>query len=126
MFIIGNFFIAIAEVLSLVLNVIFWLILVRALISWVNPDPFNPIVQFLYRTTDPLLEPIRRRLPLSSIDLSPIIVWIIIVFLQSFLIASLKDIGYDMRQHRLGVQTSHVLRENSKDSSGKDFVCLIK
>ena len=110
MFILGNFFIAIAEVLRLVLDVIFWLILVRALISWVNPDPFNPIVQFLYRATDPILEPIRRRLPFGPVDLSPIIVWIMIVFLQSFLIASLKDIGYDMRQHQSRTTIERMVR----------------
>ena len=97
MFILGNLFIALSQVLDLVLNLILWLVIIRALISWVSPDPYNQIVQFLYRTTDPILEPVRRRLPVMPIDLSPIIVWLGIVFLKNFLVASILHIGYDMQ-----------------------------
>ena len=100
MFILGNLFIALARVLDAILFMAYWLILIRALISWVNPDPYNPFVQFLHRTTEPLLEPVRRLLPMGRIDFSPIIVFILIMFLQSFLVESLKDFGYHMRQPR--------------------------
>ena len=93
MFVLGNFIIGMAQVLGAVLSIAWWLILIRAFLSWVNPDPFNPIVQFLYRTTEPLLEPVRRFLPHSAIDISPFIVWLIIIFLQSFLVQSLLQLG---------------------------------
>ena len=63
MFVLGNFVDALASVVNILLTIMYWLILIRALISWVNPDPFNPIVQFLMRVTEPLLEPVRRLLP---------------------------------------------------------------
>jgi YggT family protein len=72
-----------------------WIIIARAVISWVNPDPYNPIVRFLYSITDPVLLAIRRRLPLSfgGIDFSPIVVILVIIFLQRFLVASLHDLA---------------------------------
>ncbi len=87
MFVLSNFLVAIAEVLKVVLEAAKWLILIRALISWVNPDPFNPIVQFLQRVTEPILAPIRRLLPQMPIDISPLIAFLIL-----FLI-SLKNTG---------------------------------
>jgi YggT family protein len=65
MFILGNLLAALASVIGLVLNLYMWIIIARAVISWVNPDPYNPIVRFLYSITDPVLLAIRRRLPLS-------------------------------------------------------------
>ncbi len=97
MFVLGNFFIALADVIDVVLTIFYWLILIRALLSWVSPDPFNLIVQFLYRMTDPVLEPIRRFLPMMAIDISPIVAFLGIIFLRSFLVASLKKIGYGMQ-----------------------------
>ena len=97
MFVFGNLIIAVAKVLDLILWFMYWLILIRALISWVNPDPLNPIVQFLYRSTEPILNPIRRLLPFSSMDFSPIIAFLLIIFIKSFLIASLIELGYRMR-----------------------------
>lgn len=100
MFILANFIFAIANILDVLLTVLYWLIIVRALISWVNPDPFNPIVQFLYKTTDPILDPVRKRLPISfrfGIDISPIIVFLVIMFLKSFLIRSLFDLGMKIK-----------------------------
>ena len=97
MFILGNLVIALAKVIDVLLVMMYWLILVRALISWVNPDPFNPIVQFLFRTTEPILEPIRRIIPPMAIDLSPIIAFVAIIFLQSFLVRTLLDLGYNLR-----------------------------
>jgi len=97
MFVLSNFIFSLAKVLEILLTILYWLILVRALISWVNPDPSNTIVQLLYRTTEPILEPVRRLLPVSAIDISPIIVFLAIIFLKSFLISTLLDIGYRMR-----------------------------
>ena len=97
MFVLANFFSALAQVTGIVLNVLYWLILVRALISWVNPDPFNPVVQFLERTTEPMLAPIRRLLPAMPVDLSPLVVFLIIVFLQHFLVPTLSGIAFSFR-----------------------------
>ena len=84
MFIPSNFISAIAHILDILLNALYWVILIRVLISWVNPDPQNMIVQFLYKVTEPILEPFRRILPLNlrfGIDLSPLIVFLLIIFL---------------------------------------------
>lgn len=96
MFVLGNFLMAVANILGLVLTIYYWLILIRALVSWVNPDPFNPIVQFLYKTTEPVLEPLRRILPFGlrfGIDISPILAFLAIMFLRSFLVKTLTDIA---------------------------------
>jgi len=82
MFVLGNFIGALASVVSIILTIMYWLILIRALISWVNADPLNPIVEFLRRVTDPVLEPVRRLLPPLPLDISPIIVFFIMLFVQ--------------------------------------------
>jgi YggT family protein len=91
MFVLSNFIVALAKVIDIVLTIYMWIIVFRALISWVNPDPYNQIVVFLYRFTEPLLGPIRRRLPMSNvgIDFSPIIVILVIIFLQYFLVQTM-------------------------------------
>ena len=91
MFVIGNFIIAVATILDYALSILSWLIIIRALLSWVSPDPYNPIVQFLYKTTDPILEPFKRMIPLYNIglDISPILALIVIWFLKLFLIKTL-------------------------------------
>ena len=99
MFIAGNFITALAEVIGLILNFYMWVIIIRALISWVNPDPYNPVVQLLYKVTEPILNPIRRLVPAYSIgiDLSPLIVILIIIFLRSFLLATLHQLAQRMQ-----------------------------
>jgi YggT family protein len=97
MFVLRDLVVAIAQGIDIFLSFIYWLILIRALISWVSPDPYNPIVQFLYRTTDPLLDRIRRFLPPLPIDISPIIAFIIIYILKNFIIRVLMDIAYTMK-----------------------------
>ena len=99
MFILGNLFSAVAAIIDVVLTIFYWLILVRALISWVNPDPYNTIVQFLHRVTEPILVPIRRLLPAMGVDLSPIIAFLAIIFLKSFLVSTLVDLSYRLRSH---------------------------
>jgi YggT family protein len=93
MFVMGNFISALAYLVNILFTIMQCLIFVRALISWVNPDPFNPIVQFLMRVTEPVLEPIRRILPPMGIDFSPIIAFFLIRFLQMFLVPSLYDLA---------------------------------
>jgi YggT family protein len=90
MFILGNLLVALASVIGLVLNIYMWIIIARAVISWVNPDPYNPIVRFLYSITDPVLLAIRR---FGGIDFSPIVIIMAIIFLQRFLVASLHDLA---------------------------------
>ena len=99
MFIVANFLFATASVLQLVLTVYLWIVIARALISWVNPDPYNPIVRFLFNATEPLLFWIRRRLPVvfGGIDVSPLLVLIAIYFLQGFLVQSLRDLAVSVR-----------------------------
>jgi YggT family protein len=97
MFIMGNFIVALAKIIDIALDIYLWIIIIRALISWVNPDPYNAVVIFLYRATEPVLSPIRRWLPLRGmgIDLSPIIVILVIFFLQTFLVKSMIQLaGY--------------------------------
>src|SRR3989338_2458967 len=93
MIVIGNLIMALAQVVDVLLTVLFYLILVRALISWVSPDPYNSIVQFLYRATDPILEPIRRLIPPFGVDISPLIATLAIMFLQSYLVRTLLELG---------------------------------
>ena len=96
MFIVGNFLVALASVLNMLLSAYMWIIVIRALISWVNPDPYNSIVRFLHAATDPLLYQVRRWLPLNfgGIDFSPILVIAAIIFLQAFLVQSLRDLAH--------------------------------
>ena len=99
MFVMGNFLGAIARLLDLVLWAYMWLIIIRALLSWVNPDPWNPIVQFINRVTEPILAPIRRRVPAwrMGIDLSPLVAILAIYFVQWFLVGTLRDMAWRMR-----------------------------
>jgi YggT family protein len=98
MFLVSNLVLALARLLELVLWAYFWIIIARAIISWVNPDRYNPIVRFLYRATEPVLRPIRDRLPMmSGLDLSPMVVILAIYFLQSFLVESLRDLALHLR-----------------------------
>ncbi|MCF7887870.1 MAG: YggT family protein [Candidatus Omnitrophica bacterium] len=100
MFVLSNFLIGVANVLNVIFTIAWWLILIRALISWVNPDPYNPIVQFLYKTTEPILYPIRKLLPQGlrfGIDISPIIAFLAIIFLRSFLVQTLYQLAVNLR-----------------------------
>ena len=75
---------AIAQVIDLIFTVYIFIVIARALISWVNPDPYNPIVRFLHNVTDPVLNRIRRLIPLNigGIDLSPLVLLIALTFAQ--------------------------------------------
>lgn len=95
MYIIGYFFIAVAKVLDLVLTLYLWIIVIRAVLSWVSPDPYNPVVRFIHKMTEPVLSKIRSRLPLSfgGFDFTPILVLAVIYFLDIFLVQSLMRLG---------------------------------
>ncbi|GJL65572.1 MAG: YggT family protein [Nitrospirales bacterium] len=94
MFIAGNILEGVAHVLDWILTIYMYILIARALISWVNPDPYNPIVQFLSRATEPVLFAIRRRLGYGmTIDFSPIIAILIIMFLQYAVVRSLFELA---------------------------------
>ena len=95
MFVMSNLLLALARILHIVLSLYMWLIIARAILSWVNPDPYNPIVRFLYSVTEPVLYAIRRRLPVffGGIDFSPMIVILVIIFLDNFIVPSLTGMA---------------------------------
>jgi len=94
MFVFANFLIAAASVLGMLITLYTYVIIARAIISWVNPDPYNPIVRFLYNVTEPVLYRVRRTIPFAyagGLDFSPLIVLFALYFLQIFLVRSLQD-----------------------------------
>lgn len=95
MFVLSNLIIALAKIIDIALTIYMWIIIFRALISWVNPDPYNQIVIFLYRVTEPVLRPVRRILPMRNIgiDFSPFIVVLVIIFLRLFLIPTMRHLA---------------------------------
>jgi YggT family protein len=95
----ANLIFALAQLLKIVLNIYMWVIIARAVLSWVNPDPYNPIVNFLYRITEPVLYRVRRWLPIGGmgIDFSPMIVLLVIFFLDMFVVRSLFDLAASLR-----------------------------
>ena len=99
MFVLGNFIAAVARIIDAALTIYMWIIIIRAVLSWVNPDPYNPIVRLLYRVTEPVMALVRRWIPVRGmgIDFSPIIILLAIVFLQSFLVKSLMELAYTLR-----------------------------
>ena len=96
MFLFTNFIAAVAEVINIILTIYMYVIIARAILSWVSPDPYNPIVQMLYKITEPVLNPMRRLIPMGKMgmDLSPMIAILIIFFLKRFLVASLRQAAY--------------------------------
>ena len=98
MFVLSNFIVAVARLIEIVLTVYMWIIVIRALISWVNPDPYNKLVIFLYRVTEPVLRPIRWIIPRHNlpVDFAPLIVLLVILFLQYFLVQTIIDLAHRM------------------------------
>jgi YggT family protein len=98
-FLFANFLSAFAKVLGIALELYMWVIIARALISWVNPDPYNPVVRFLHSITEPVLYRVRRAVPMHGmgLDLSPILVILAIYFLQIFLVQSLQMAAMQLR-----------------------------
>jgi YggT family protein len=89
----SNFLEAAAVVINWVLEIYKWIIIARAILSWVSPDPYNPIVRFIHNITEPVLYQVRKRIPimLGGIDFSPILILLAIIFLQHFVVQSLID-----------------------------------
>jgi YggT family protein len=100
MFVLGNLIIAIADILDIALTVYMWILIISAIISWVNPDPYNPIVRTLYLLTEPVLRPIRRIIGyrLGPLDISPMIAILAIYFIKKFLIVSIIELGYRIKR----------------------------
>jgi len=99
MFVISNLLIAVAKVLDIALTIFRWIIIARAILSWVNPDPYNPIVRFIHNVTEPVLYQVRKRIPLSfgGLDFSPIIILLAVIFLQQFVVQSLHQFAITLR-----------------------------
>lgn len=95
MFVLANFLIALAKILDLGLTLYMWIIIARAVVSWVNADPYNSIVRFLYRATEPVLFAVRRTVPVlfGGMDFAPLVVILAIVFLKSFVVQSLIQLA---------------------------------
>jgi YggT family protein len=99
MFVFSNLLTAIAKILDVVLVIFMWIVIARAVLSWVNPDPYNPIVRFIHNITEPVLFQIRKRIPLNfgGIDFSPILVLLAVIFLQRFVVQSLYELALTLR-----------------------------
>jgi len=95
MIILANFFEAIAVVLNYALTFYMWIVIAGAVLSWVSPDPYNPIVRFINMATEPVFYQIRKRLPVNfgGLDISPIVVILAIIFLQTFVVNSLHGLA---------------------------------
>ncbi|MCK4503454.1 MAG: YggT family protein [Desulfuromonadales bacterium] len=88
---------AIARILDLAFNIYIFIIIARALISWVNPDPYNPIVRFLHNATDPVLYRLRRLLPFlqaGALDLSPFALLLILSVVQQLVVSFLYQLAH--------------------------------
>jgi YggT family protein len=99
MILLGNLMVTVAEIVNSLLTLYYWIVIIAALISWVNPDPYNPVVRFLRAVTEPVLRPVRRLIGyrLGPIDISPLVVILGIIFIQKFLLRSLIEIGYKIK-----------------------------
>jgi len=97
MFMLGYFLQALAGVVHVLLMAIMLVVIARAVLSWVSPDPYNPIVRVIIQLSEPLLYPIRRRLPvLGGMDISPMLLILVAVFLDNFLVPSLQRIALNL------------------------------
>ena len=101
MFVFGNVLIGIASVLNWILWGYQWILIARAVISWVNPDPRNPIVQFLYAATEPLIRAVRRMLPMNlryfPIDIAFLVVFALVIFAQYGIVPSIFEMGMRLK-----------------------------
>ncbi len=98
MFVISNFIEAVARILDAALFIYMWIVIISALLSWVNPDPYNPIVKFLRSTTEPVYRFIRRYIPteFGGIDIAPLIVIFAIMFIRYFVVNTLYELAYKL------------------------------
>jgi YggT family protein len=98
MFVAGYFLHALGTVIDYALLFFMWIVIARAILSWVSPDPYNPIVRFVHNVTEPVLSPIRRRFPLGfgGIDFSPMIILLAVIFLRGFVVSSLMRMAANL------------------------------
>lgn len=98
MFAFGNLVTTIASILNIILDLYFWVIFIRAIMSWFNPNPYNPFVRSIYRLVDPITYRISKIIPsrFGMIDISPFILMLIIIFLQKFIVKTLFEMGARM------------------------------
>ena len=92
----GGFGLALVQLLLTLLSLYTWVIVIRALISWVSPDPRNPIVQILAKLTEPVLRPLRRLLPphkTGNIDVSPILAILLIQLMRYTILYSVFPVS---------------------------------
>lgn len=95
MFIVRNLFLALASVLHLVLTLYMYIVVARAVMSWFNPNPYNKLVRFIYLITDPILMRIRKFIPpISGLDLSPVVLIVLLLFLDRFLVSTLQHLAF--------------------------------
>ena len=100
MFVIGNLLLGLAYVINTVLVLFMWIVIARAVLSWINPNPYHPIVRsiirFIYDVSEPVLTRIRALIPMNfgGIDLSPIVVILGVTFLRIFLVQSLVGLAH--------------------------------
>lgn len=100
MFVFSNLLFGVAKVLDAVLNLYFWIVIVSAVLSWVNPDPYNPIVRILRNLTEPVFYRIRKWIPftyIGGLDLSPVVVLLAIQFVNAVVVQSLYQFAVTMR-----------------------------
>jgi len=94
MFVLAQLCSSLAMLFSLVFKIIYILLVVRIILSWFRPDPYNELVSTLYRVTDPILAPLRRMpLQFGGIDFSPILAFLLISFLDSFVVGALRQMA---------------------------------
>jgi len=98
MFILAQLLLALSRLVDITFTLYMWIVIVRALVSWMSPDPSNPLVRFLVGVTEPVLRPVRRHLPLvGGFDFSPVIVIIVLVVAEGFLVNTLRDLAFQLR-----------------------------
>ncbi|OPY63725.1 MAG: YGGT family protein [Syntrophorhabdaceae bacterium PtaU1.Bin034] len=95
----GYFLVAVATILDKLLWAYMWVVIIRALLSWVRPDPYNPIVRFINGLVDPVTYRISRIIPtrFGMVDVSPLILIVLIWFLQAFLVPVIAETGMRLR-----------------------------
>jgi YggT family protein len=96
----GYFLVALAKILGGLLWAYMWIVIIRALLSWVRPDPYNPIVRFISNLVDPISYRISRIVPtrIGMIDISPLILIVLVYFLQAFLVPVIQETGIRLLQ----------------------------
>ena len=98
MFVFANLFLAIADLLDIVITLYIWIVVIRVILSWISFDPYSPVVQFLVQATEPVLAKIRRFLPyVGGFDLSPLVLLIGLSLAESFLVNTFRDLAFALR-----------------------------